>query len=403
MNHYVYEIENNINHKKYIGKHSCEGDFLDSDYYGSGTLIKRAIQKYGKDNFSRKVIGKYNTEQEAYDAEQDFILNCKADERSNYYNLCKGGHIVNCGKKAIPVNRIVPYGNSHFTILEKCLCVDDTIDMIIKNEEYQPSFDVMYYIGYLINTGYSKYEIKEIIYAKYYYYDNLILDKCISKMYLLSDDELKFLYSTHQFNIYIPEINRINKIKSKKKRIFSIVLLLIYKAHANSNNEYVYFNKTHISHFCGSGIGKDETNEILDYLSDNHIFELNDKKDKFRVPFAIFDSEDIFTNIKKITKTTRYVLDLYNGENIVKCEQCGDYIRGNKNGTKKYCNVCLSYTLKKGKIKLCIDCGKYFSANPRNHKSCRCEDCYTLYRANKKLETQRIRREKLKLNSPKSA
>ena len=51
MNHYVYEITNLVNGKKYIGKRSCKCPIEEDKYMGSGIAITRSIKKYGKDNF----------------------------------------------------------------------------------------------------------------------------------------------------------------------------------------------------------------------------------------------------------------------------------------------------------------------------------------------------------------
>lgn len=51
---YVYEITNNINGKTYIGQH-IKHDGKDS-YMGSGTNIHRAIEKYGIENFSKRIL-----------------------------------------------------------------------------------------------------------------------------------------------------------------------------------------------------------------------------------------------------------------------------------------------------------------------------------------------------------
>ena len=49
--YYVYLTTNLINGKKYIGQHYGE---LDDYYLGSGSILKKAILKYGRKNFKKR-------------------------------------------------------------------------------------------------------------------------------------------------------------------------------------------------------------------------------------------------------------------------------------------------------------------------------------------------------------
>lgn len=92
MNHYVYKITNLINNKKYIGKRSCDCDIKDDQYMGSGIILKKAIKKYGKDNFKKDIIEILDNEEEAFQREMYWIKYFNAVRSKEYYNLKDGGN-----------------------------------------------------------------------------------------------------------------------------------------------------------------------------------------------------------------------------------------------------------------------------------------------------------------------
>lgn len=56
---YGYKITNTENGKFYYGIHSTDNP--DDGYFGSGTAIKKAITKYGKDSFQKEVVRMFKT------------------------------------------------------------------------------------------------------------------------------------------------------------------------------------------------------------------------------------------------------------------------------------------------------------------------------------------------------
>lgn len=80
----VYKTVNLVNGKFYIGVHKTDNP--NDDYLGSGKLIKRAIKKYGIENFHKEVIASFESRDDAYALEMELVV-----LESQCYNLKKGG------------------------------------------------------------------------------------------------------------------------------------------------------------------------------------------------------------------------------------------------------------------------------------------------------------------------
>lgn len=81
---FVYMWINKINGRKYIGKHCGSKD---DGYIGSGGYFRRAVQKYGLENFERKILWEcYTTEEDLYHREYEIINELNAVFSSDYYN-----------------------------------------------------------------------------------------------------------------------------------------------------------------------------------------------------------------------------------------------------------------------------------------------------------------------------
>lgn len=86
--HYIYLTTNNINDMKYIGKHYGE---LDDPYLGSGKILKRAIDKYGKENFTKTILFISKDDEENSEKEKYFINLYNAVSNPLFYNIHEGG------------------------------------------------------------------------------------------------------------------------------------------------------------------------------------------------------------------------------------------------------------------------------------------------------------------------
>ena len=83
----VYIITNNVNGKVYIGKDEASNP----SYYGSGKLIKRAINLYGKSSFTKKVLEEVETREELCRREVYWIAHYCSTDREVGYNITNGG------------------------------------------------------------------------------------------------------------------------------------------------------------------------------------------------------------------------------------------------------------------------------------------------------------------------
>jgi len=86
--HYLYRTENLKNGKFYYGMHST--DDLEDGYIGSGTYLRRAINKHGKENFKIEILEFFDSREELVRAEKDLITEQMTKDQ-NCYNLKQGG------------------------------------------------------------------------------------------------------------------------------------------------------------------------------------------------------------------------------------------------------------------------------------------------------------------------
>ena len=85
----IYKTTNLVNGKIYIGK-ARQKRTLDARYLGSGILLKKALAKYGKENFKREVIDSFKTTIEEAEKEKHWISYYRKTDNI-LYNIAEGG------------------------------------------------------------------------------------------------------------------------------------------------------------------------------------------------------------------------------------------------------------------------------------------------------------------------
>ena len=91
---YIYMTTNLLNGRRYIGQH--HSDKLDENYFGSGSVISKAVKKYGKDSFKVDLLEWCYSKEDLDKKEQYYISEYMANIDRNFYNIAKGGSSFNC-------------------------------------------------------------------------------------------------------------------------------------------------------------------------------------------------------------------------------------------------------------------------------------------------------------------
>lgn len=86
---FIYITTNMINGKKYLGQKNFHRNW--KTYLGSGQALKQAIQKYGKENFTRNIVYICYSPEELNQVEYDLSVFLNVVESPDWYNLVYGG------------------------------------------------------------------------------------------------------------------------------------------------------------------------------------------------------------------------------------------------------------------------------------------------------------------------
>lgn len=101
---FIYITTNLVNGKRYIGQKKFD-NYNWKRYLGSGTILLRAIDKYGVENFTRNTIDIAYDKDELNELEAMYIEQYNATDDVNFYNIVPGGDaknsIGNCNGKMV--------------------------------------------------------------------------------------------------------------------------------------------------------------------------------------------------------------------------------------------------------------------------------------------------------------
>lgn len=87
--HLVYKTTNLLNDKFYVGSHQT--DRLEDGYLGSGVILKKALKKYGRNNFKREIIANCVSAEVSREIETIFVRYYIDNFKRQCYNRSYSG------------------------------------------------------------------------------------------------------------------------------------------------------------------------------------------------------------------------------------------------------------------------------------------------------------------------
>lgn len=180
---YVYMVENKINGMKYIGKCVIGRQNNHLTYLGSGVYLKRAIKKYGKENFSKRVLEFSGDEESLRRLEEYYIRSKDAVRSKEFYNIkytSIGGDTFSGhpNKESIREKRRLAatgesnsnYGKTASDYCKQRLKVVNSKKIVVDGKEYSSLTEASKYLGVGITT--LSYRLRSPNYSNYTYYDD---------------------------------------------------------------------------------------------------------------------------------------------------------------------------------------------------------------------------------------
>ena len=206
------------------------------------------------------------------------------------------------------------------------------------------------------------------------------------------DDTIEYIvrntgnYPLHEIDgvwITAKELETIKQVNSDsyKRLLFTLLCLAKLSKLRNPQNDYWVNNDyKEIFRLARVTCKKDERYRMIGKLHKDGYIEIAKRIDNLSVRVLFVDDKTIFD----VSAGDLFISDFRElgyeylfatGGNFIRCAECGVLTRGNKNGTKKYCCECASYTPQKMKQIKCIDCGDVFNVDGSNKRTIRCKAC----------------------------
>lgn len=100
---YIYYTQNIVNNKSYVGQSTRFSRYL-NNYLGSGSYLAKAIDKYGRESFTKKILGYYSSQEELDGAERMYIAILNPEYNIDIGGKGRGKHSLETKEKCRKAN-----------------------------------------------------------------------------------------------------------------------------------------------------------------------------------------------------------------------------------------------------------------------------------------------------------
>lgn len=198
---------------------------------------------------------------------------------------------------------------------------------------------------------------------------------------------------------YVPitqsELEKIELLESRRVQRLMFTMLCIakfYDLKNPQNKHWVNQDDKVVFALASTPMSKHDQNIVLHELFKAGYIKFSQKVDNLNSQVQIIDNDSpVVLKINDFRKLG-YEYMLYKGANYVRCRNCGQLVKQNKNGTRQFCDDCAGYVPKEMKTLICVDCGQLFVTSAKNTKSTRCETCQKEYERARDAERKRQKR-----------
>lgn len=221
---FIYMTRNNINNHIYVGQKKYDKHKLYLSYLGSGKLLHTAIEKYGKENFSKIILENCSTKELLDEREIYWIEKTNALNNKNY-NMAKGGaggdtlrycseeYKLICKQKRVAKLKGINKGSKNHCA-KKVICLNNNIifDTIVDASKYAK-----------VNPEGISDVCKN--FSKGNYYRTAGKDPVTNEKLHWAFYDDNFIKNYKGFDYYLDKINEHNeKIKDKRRKLHKIYL-----------------------------------------------------------------------------------------------------------------------------------------------------------------------------------